>query len=286
MSTRDTDGANFVEEMQRRLHDETYAALEELRRKGGLRVKKNKRWDLQPAITQLLPEQQEHLIKMLEQVGWQKTGKEIFEAIMFGIFPAVPSECAIVREINGVPHVLMWYRNDNDYTGHHMPGKYMIRGQSDEEHVRYTLLNETGLTLRKMEFIRRFNTRPDTGWVSGQQIAQFWYCQADGEPIKGTFYPLTALPEDTLGHHRKYIDCLRAFLLRRETMRQSGICNDGMYVAPEWGWLVVASEKWKKIERIFYTLHDALDYVEVCKNHGSFATLFDDLGQEICRTSY
>lgn len=243
-------------------------------------MKNSTRWGLQPLATQLLPEQREHLIEMLKHVGWQKTGKEIFEAIMFSIFPATVSELAVVRTIGDAPHVLLWYRDDEYYKGYHLPGKYMLRGESDEDHVRRTLNSETGLALRKYELIRCFNTRPETGWVPGQQNAKFWYVEADGEPTVGKFFPLTSLPDDTLGHHRKYVDCLRAFLMRRKQMRGGNILWDGLHCASEWKWLCKTLDPpihAKHFFAEFDTFGEALGFAY----QNPATSLFDDMGQQI-----
>lgn len=236
--------------------------------------KKYPQWDLQPAVTQLLTEQQQHLIEKLKQVGWQKTGKEIFETIMFSIFPAVPSEQAVVREVDGLYHVLMWHRDDEYYKGWHMPGGYLLRGENDFEWCARVLRKESGLELKKLEFIRRFNTRPETGWVPGQQMAHFFLCVVEGEPTVGKFYPLTALPENTLGHHRKYVDCLKAFFIRRNTMKMRGIWWDGEHRASEWKWLVVRGAR----DTEFDTLDSALEY---CVRMAGPCVLYDDEGREI-----
>jgi len=248
---------------------------------------KHPRWDLQPAVTKLLPEQQEHLIAMLQQVGFERTGKDVFEAF-FPILPFVPSEQAVVKEINGVRHVLMWHRDDVFYRGYHLPGGYLLRGESYLEWCGRVLKKETGLLIKKAELIRTFNTRPETGWVPNQQIAHFFLCTVEGEPTHGQFFPITQVPQNTLGHHKKYVEeYLRAFFLRRETMRQGGIWNDGLYVAPEWNWLVVASnEKWEKSEVVFDTLDKALAQVDLHRQTTGLAVLYDDLGHEIVQSGY
>ena len=244
---------------------------------------KHPNWDLQPAVTKLLPEQQQHLIELLKQVGWQRTGPEIFEAIMFPIFPAVPSECAVIRNIKDVPHILMWHRDDEHYTGWHMPGGYMLRGETDFECCARVLKKENGLELKKISFIRNFNTRPETGWVPGHQLARFWLCEMIGRPTNGTFFPLTALPEDTLGHHKKYIEHLRAFFLRRKTMREVGIWYDGWHCAPEGQWICA----YGKQTSTYNTLDEAVsrcEYLSEPRGMGAGGLpyhVYDDLGQQI-----
>lgn len=258
---------------------------------------KHLQWDTQPAVTQLSSEPskeqlleilkkvewkpQKLFLELVKQVGWQRTGTEIFESF-FPILPFVPSEQAIVRIINNEPHVLMWYRSDPNYTGYHMPGGYLLKGENNFEWCARVLKKETGLGLQKIELIRTFNTRPETGWVPNQQMAHFWLCTVEGEPTRGQFFPVTQLPEDTLGHHKKYVEYLRAFFLRRETMKRNGIWNDGLYFAPEWKWLVVGeTPKWGKSEGVFNKLDEALACVENFRNVGLSAVLSDDLGHEI-----
>lgn len=244
---------------------------------------KHPQWDLQPAVTDFTDEEQKEFLRLVKKLGWQRTGKDNFEAIMFSIFPAVPSEQAVVCNINGVDHVLMWHRDDEHYKGWHMPGGYLLRGESDFDWCARVLKKENGLELKKIDFIRRFNTRPDTGWVPGQQMAHFWLCEVEGEPTNGKFYPLTALPENTLGHHRKYVDCLRAFLMRRETMQKNGIWYDGQYRAPEWKWLVQIDgrhEVYRTIQ-VCDSFDEAIALYRKANPKEFIVSLYDDQGKQI-----
>lgn len=170
---------------------------------------------MQPEVTELTEEEKETYLRLQKKVGWKRTGTEIFESF-FPILPMVCCELALVRKINGVDSVLMWRRKDAYYDGWHMPGGYILHGESDEEWIRRVLKKETNLELRYYRFITHFNTRPETGWVPNHQVAIMFYCVADGELSVGRFFPLTRIPEDTLGHHRRYVEHLRAYLLRPE----------------------------------------------------------------------
>lgn len=194
---------------------------------------------MQPEVTDLTTEERAEYLRLQKKVGWRRTGTDVFESF-FPILPMVPSEQAVVRMIDDVPCVLMWHRSDEHYIGWHMPGGYMLLGETDWQWCERVLKKEADLKLTKVQFIRRFNTRPETGFVPNHQMAHFFLCEAEGEPTKGKFFPLTAIPEDTLGHHKYYIDCLRAHLMRMETMRERGIRSDYDDKAPQWKWKTVA----------------------------------------------
>src|SRR3989344_9162306 len=134
----------------------------------------------------------------------------------------------------------MWRRKDIHYEGWHMAGGYILRGESDEEWVGRVIKKEMGLALKQFLAIRRFNTRPETGWVPNHQMAIFFLCEVEGESSVGQFFPVyqtVEIPEDTLGHHKKYVDSLRAHFMRMETMRWEGIRCDYLTKAPEWHWI-------------------------------------------------
>ena len=162
-------------------------------------------WDAQPEETILTREEQEQFLSLIKKLGWKRTGKEVFEAF-FSIFPFALCEIAVLREINGVPHVLLWYRDDEHYTGWHLPGGYILRGEETEETIRRVLMNETGLQLQKAEFARYYNSYPANAPVPNHQVALLFLCSADGEPRQGTFFPVDALPPDILSHHKEYLE--------------------------------------------------------------------------------
>ncbi|TSC73313.1 MAG: hypothetical protein G01um101470_162 [Parcubacteria group bacterium Gr01-1014_70] len=164
-------------------------------------------WDAQPEETQFTPKEQEQFLGLCKKLGWRRTGKDVFEAF-FPVFPMALCELAVVREINGIPHVLLWYRDDEHYKGWHMPGGYIARGENPEETARRVLLAETGLRLQSAEFARYCNSYPANAPVPNHQVALLFLCSAEGEPLQGTFFPLDALPLDTLSHHKEYISCL------------------------------------------------------------------------------
>lgn len=212
----------------------------------------------QSEVTDLLEPEKRILLDLLKRVGYKRTGTEIFEAF-WPIFPMNPSEQALVRDRKGIKEVLMWRRKDAHYEGWHMVGGYILRDESDDEWAGRIFKKETALTLKKFFPIRRFNTRPVTGWVPNHQLATFFLCQVEGEPSVGQFFPIfpnPEIPEDTLGHHKKYLDCLRAHFLRMETMRERGIRYDYFNKAPEWKWMMVTLD----VEDGWVTeVHDSLD---------------------------
>ena len=165
-------------------------------------------WEAQPEETQFTPEEQTQFLALAKKLGWKRTGKDVFEAF-FPIFPFVVCELAVVRHINGVPHILLWHRDDEHYKGWHMPGGYVLRGEQVEETVRRVLFQETGLTLQNAEFVRYFNWYPANAPVPNHQVALLFRCTADeGEPRQGKYYPFDATPSDTLSHHKEYLTYL------------------------------------------------------------------------------
>jgi len=243
---------------------------------------KHPNWDLQPAETKLFPEQRQHLIEMLKGVGWQRTGKDVFEAF-FPILPMVPMELALVPEFGRgeEPRVHMLYRKDDWYEGSYMSGGYILRGETDREAIERILQKETNLELLDFEFIRNFNIQPRSGYVPNHQLSRFYHCRVKGNPKMGDFYLLTSLPKDTLDQHRKYVDHLRAFFLRRKIMQEKGIWFDGTRRASEWKWLCATLDPIRA--KIFYKEVDTLDEaLEHLKDWGGVGNhIFDDLGQQI-----
>ncbi|MEK7172555.1 MAG: hypothetical protein AAB723_02470 [Patescibacteria group bacterium] len=170
----------------------------------------------QPEKTQLTEDELALYLRLQAKVGYRQTGKVVFESF-FPILPMVPYELAVVRKIDGLDHVLLWYREDEHYIGWHMPGSYLRFGESDRQVIERTLSKEVGLTLVSAEFICHFNTPPETGWVPNHQIAQFFLCETSGEPTTEEFFLIDALPEKILDFHRIYINHLHAYLLCKKS---------------------------------------------------------------------
>jgi hypothetical protein len=182
---------------------------------------------------------------------------------------------------------IMWERpaNDHNYPQFfkHFPGGYPLVGESDKQWITRVLEKEVGVRVIDYQFVRRFNTRPETGWVKNHQMANMFLCEVEGEPTKGEYVPLDSPPEKLLGHHKKYVDCVRAFLLRRETMCDHGIRWDGYYRATEWKWVCATYDELRS-KRFYHevdTLDEALAYLYSNGEKGRLNHLFDDQGQQI-----
>lgn len=161
-------------------------------------------WNEQPEETQFTPEEWVRFLSLVKKLGWKHTGKEVFEAF-FPIFPLALCDLAVIREIDTKTHVLLWYRDDEHYKGWHMPGGYILRGESWEDAARRVLLKETSLTLQRMKFLHCFNWTPVNAPVPNHQIALLFLCAGAGKHRAGTFFPLDAIPSDTLSHHKEYL---------------------------------------------------------------------------------
>jgi ADP-ribose pyrophosphatase YjhB (NUDIX family) len=238
----------------------------------------------QSEITSLDEDEIKEYLRLQAKVGWRRTGTQVFESF-FPILPMVPSELAVVRKIDDADSVLMWHRSDEHYTGWHMPGGYLLLGESDEKWVRRVLKKEADLALTHFYQIRTFNTRPETGWVPNHQMAHFFWCETEGEPTSGKFFPLTDLPEDTLGHHKQYIECLRAHIIRKQVMGRGLIRYDHRAKAPAGKWRVCEEKLLKERSQLdhghdFDTLYEALLYIH--EESVIAVCLIDDQGLQIC----
>ena len=197
--------------------------------------------------------------------------------------PLAMAVLAIVRTIDEVRRVYMMYQDDEHYRGWSMPGGCLVCGEDDWEWVGRVLKNGSGTQLSSHHKIRTFNTRPRTGWVPNHQVATFFWCDVVGDSIRGAFFPLTAIPEDALGHHKKYVDCLRAHIIRKETMRTGGIWFDQLQRAPEWHWRIT----WMKGNQFnalidLPTLDRALEELVQRQESSPYRlNLFDDQGEQI-----
>lgn len=234
------------------------------------------------------PEAEMRAIEALKEVRPVMSGA-MFRAF-WPILPTVPLELAVMRQINGVWCVLMFYRKDQDYTGWHMSGGYVWQSeQSDEETAKRILKREVGLVPKNLYFVRNFNTGPETGWVPNRQMTRLYVCEADGEPTVGKFFPLDQLPVETIGSHIMMIDHLKAHLLRTETMRREGITLDGQRKAPKGRWLVkrfpAAGDERREhqmgvhvpLEETLGTFAEAIEFMQKL----DLARLFDDEGRQI-----
>jgi ADP-ribose pyrophosphatase YjhB (NUDIX family) len=171
------------------------------------------RWDEQLEETRLSPKEEKQFLQLLGKVGWRRTGKAIFESF-WRILPMILLECAVVRYIDNQLHVLLIYREDKHYRGWHMPGGYLLRGESEDVATRRILFSEANLRMTQHTFVRHYNTRRETGYVPNHQIALLFYCEAEGEPTDGAFYPLTNIPRDTLPHHKEYLTHINTYFLK------------------------------------------------------------------------
>ncbi len=237
---------------------------------------------LQPEVTNLSDEEKNQLLALLKKVGYRKSGKEIFEAF-WPIFPMAPIEAAVLREIGGKLHILLWYRDDEHYKGWHVPGKYILFGEKYLEAVERVLEDETGMKLRSARFLRHFNLRPSTGWVPNHQLNMLYIAGAEGEPFQGEFFPLDAIPDDTLPYHKYYVECVRGYFMWEEVARKGKIkhIHDDA-AAPEWKWRVNTAGGFDgQASAIFDTLDEALADLEAKRSQGVEAWLVDDQGFQI-----
>jgi hypothetical protein len=160
-------------------------------------------------------------------------GKHLFPARAFHalakLMPTVPIELAILRDesrLYGGVQVFMIHRKDHEFEGYHMPGSVILRGQTRgaklaeliEKEVTTSGLSVSAPTLvQPVESMEGVDDQSEDTLGSnprGQAEALLYACwAADGvSPQVGQFFPLSALPPNTLGHHRHMAKIIQQWL--------------------------------------------------------------------------
>lgn len=154
------------------------------------------------------------LARLLKKAGWPLS-KEVFGALV-GKTVTVPIELCVMNEDD---KVLTFYRKDEEYAGHHMPGTVL----RDNESVGAALHR-----LIESEVVGgEISTLQNVGWTeipkgfepwqnpTRHEISLLWLARLHGEyrGKSGVFSSLNNLPGDTLPHHQVLAEKFRRFLV-------------------------------------------------------------------------
>lgn len=272
-----------------------------------------------PKVKRYTPEQLDALelstfIKVGQQLaeGGGYIPTEAWEKVYMQTVPTVPKEPCVVRLIDGVPHALLEWRDDNLYRGYCFAGSYQRWNEDPKNTIERVFETQIGgLKLTRAIFIGEYtfrpgdecSVRPDEWWdVPNLQVSALYLCLAKGEPKRGVFYPIDNPPESTLNHHLFFLDRIRAFVIRNQWMKSKGIYLDCLEQAPSRRWLSVkikldnpydpqSSLPWWGLDpphttlftRSYHrTLKEALAFLKSRKDNGEDDwVIFDDNGQFI-----
>lgn len=167
-------------------------------------------------VSKLTDSELRTLAFLLERVNPQQIRGEVWHALVTK-FVTVPIEFFVLNEKN---EVFLVYRKDREFVGHHHPGTVLNYWES---------VNQARLRLIAGELIRDAGL---TGGISAPEPIGWFECPSDehgrrhaiallhvsrfkGEylPREGKgFFPLDALPADTLYHHKRMLAALKQHL--------------------------------------------------------------------------
>ncbi len=153
------------------------------------------------------------LIELLGKMKWP-ISKDVFHALMPKVV-SVPLElCTLDQE----GRVLMIHRTDPEYTGYHMPGT-VLRDNEDVPTALTRLIHEelSGSPVATPKNIGWVEVKRGTGEGEDQgrhQISLLYLTHIEGAYRgKGEFFPLDAIPDDTLSHHKMLAEKFRQYIL-------------------------------------------------------------------------
>ncbi len=163
----------------------------------------------------LTSEENRELTRLISKIEWP-LDSHVFQAIANKVV-TVPIELGVFNEKD---EVLMFYREDEEYQGNHMPGTVLRDTDSVEEALQRLLKSE--VVSGAGTETGNISTPQNLGWVEipkgnglGQnptrhEISLLYFCRLTGfYQGKGQFYRVENLPENTLPHHRILIEKIR-----------------------------------------------------------------------------
>ncbi|MBI4065712.1 NUDIX hydrolase, partial [Candidatus Kaiserbacteria bacterium] len=143
----------------------------------------------------------------------------IFDA-WCGAFITNPLELAVLRRGSSGVEIFLIHREDKFFKGWHMPGTVILPGNKVAEAFERLVKKEVGTPTTKAEFImwKEFmkGDRDDLAEnPRGQELSLLFAVFVDGNVPHGTFFPLDAIPDTTLGHHKQMIGDVQDWLAKR-----------------------------------------------------------------------
>ena len=134
----------------------------------------------------------------------QPFGTELFDALCrVTVTVAIEAVCLRLNEDQAIEVLLIQRRpDDSAYPGEwHCPGSAMRPGESHEDVFTRLSRGEFWAEIRKKEFLDNFNIPHE---ARGHFVSHVYRCEVVPGG-KGTWFPITALPEKTVDHHRQCI---------------------------------------------------------------------------------
>jgi ADP-ribose pyrophosphatase YjhB (NUDIX family) len=114
-----------------------------------------------------------------------------------GIAPVLAVEVLVTRSGR---EVLMTYRDDDDWTGWHVPGGFVGCGEAVETACGRIARRELGVDVRTERILGAF-TWPDHPYAHA--VSLLCVCTAPGTPAAGEFF--SSVPEPVVAHHAEFV---------------------------------------------------------------------------------
>ena len=151
--------------------------------------------------SKLSPEEQEQLTALLKRVQLP-VSYDLFLAIM-GAFPSVPVELAVFNEKG---EVLLFHREDKEFTGYHSPGTVYRFGETVNTALERVKKAELpGLSLTTPIILGWHENNHGNGYGQNptrHEISLIHACELIGPyEGEGKFFPIDQLPDNMVPHH-------------------------------------------------------------------------------------
>jgi len=139
--------------------------------------------------------------------------KRVFHVLVQKIV-SVPNEIAVLDKEH---RILTIYRDDAEYTGHHLPGTVLRDSESVEESLKRLLQDElAGNKIASIENIGWIEILKGTGNgmnPTRHELSLLWIARLEDEYCgEGVLSQLDLLPENTLSHHHLIVQKVRTYL--------------------------------------------------------------------------
>lgn len=153
------------------------------------------------------------LINLLGKLKWPLE-KDVFHALMPRI-TSIPIELCVLDREN---RVLTFYRKDDEYDGHHMPGTVLRDNENVSQTVKRLIQSELvggDVTAPKnigWTEIPRGNGRGENPTRHEISLLFITHLSSTYHGGGGVFSPFDALPDNILPHHRVLVEKFRQYL--------------------------------------------------------------------------
>lgn len=131
------------------------------------------------------------LVKLLGKI--ENPYKGLPQEIFIALTKLVPFISCEVVLVHAKKEILLTWRNDQWWTGWHLPGGLMRLGESFKESLRNTAKRELGIRLTSFEFLFLHNYQKGQ---RGHAISLVFLCRTNQKPNDGKFFK--TMPEDLI----------------------------------------------------------------------------------------